>query len=93
MGSPTDNTVNRIPGLVMQPGAETPFVNYLFVSPGYFASPGAPLQRWRDIADSDILTAFPVTIINDAMARKFWPGENPIGKQLSGQTMNLRKPR
>jgi hypothetical protein len=40
------------------------------------------LQHGRDIADGDILTAMPVTIINSAMAKKYWPGEDPIGKQV-----------
>jgi putative ABC transport system permease protein len=83
MGGPTDNTVVRIPGRPpVQPGEPAPFVNYLFISPDYFASIGAPLQRGRDIADSDTLTSMPVTIINSAMARKFWPGEDPVGKQV-----------
>jgi putative ABC transport system permease protein len=36
----------------------------------------------HDIANGDTLGTMPVTIINNAMARKFWPGENPIGKQV-----------
>ena len=82
MGGPTDSTVIRIPGRVVQPGAQIPFADYLFVSPRYFASIGAPLQSGRDIAGSDTLTSVPVAIINSAMARKYWPGENPIGKQV-----------
>jgi predicted permease len=82
MGGPSDNTVIRIPGHPVPAGAETPIANYLFVSPGYFATIGAPLQRGRDIADADTLNSMPVTIVNKAMARKFWPGENPIGKQV-----------
>jgi putative ABC transport system permease protein len=82
MGGPTDSTVIRIPGRVTQPGAEIPFADYLFVSPGYFASVGAPFEHGRDIANSDTLPSVPVTIINNAMARKFWPGQNPIGKQV-----------
>jgi len=82
MGGPTDNTVIRIPGRVPQPGAPIPFADYLFVSPGYFASIGTPFERGRDIANSDTLPAVPVAIINNAMARKFWPGEDPIGKQV-----------
>jgi predicted permease len=81
MGGPTDGTGIRIPGHVAQPGEAAPFVNYLFVSPSYFATVGTPL-RGRDIADSDTLDGMRVTIINGAMAKKFWPGENPIGKQV-----------
>ena len=62
--------------------AQSPKANYLFVSPGYFAAIGTPLQRGRDLADGDTLTTQPVTVINEAMAKKFWPGQNPIGKQV-----------
>ena len=56
--------------------------NYELVSPGYFTTIGAPLLRGRDITDADNLSTLPVTIINSAMARKYWPGEDPIGKQV-----------
>jgi putative ABC transport system permease protein len=56
--------------------------NYELVSPGYFTTIGAPLLRGRDITDADNLSTLPVTIINSDMARKYWPGEDPIGKQV-----------
>jgi len=56
--------------------------NYALVSPGYFTTIGAPLLRGRDITDADNLSTLPVTIINADMARKYWPGEDPIGKQV-----------
>jgi predicted permease len=82
MGGPTDNTVLRIPEHPTPLGGEPPTANYLFDSPGYFAAIGSPLQGGRDIADGDTLTNLPVTIINSTMAKKFWPGANPIGKQV-----------
>jgi predicted permease len=56
--------------------------NYALVSPGYFTTIGAPLLRGRDITDADNLSTLPVTIINSYMARKYWPGEDPIGKEV-----------
>jgi putative ABC transport system permease protein len=83
MGGPTDSTDIRIPGIPPpQPGSPAPFANYLFVSPHYFATIGTPLQRGRDIADGDTLSTTPVTIINSAMAKKYWPGQDPVGKQV-----------
>jgi len=81
MGGPTDSTAIRIPGRVAQPGESAPFVNYQFVSPSYFGTLGTPL-RGRDVTNSDTLDGMRVTIINSAMAKKFWPGEDPIGKQV-----------
>jgi predicted permease len=83
MSGPTDSTDIRIPGIPsQQPGSPTLFVNYLFVSPNYFATIGTPLYQGRDIADGDTLTTMPVTIINSAMARRYWPGEDPVGKHV-----------
>jgi predicted permease len=56
--------------------------NYDLVSPGYFTAIGSSLLRGRDITDADNLSTLPVTIINSGMARKYWPGEDPIGKQV-----------
>ncbi len=52
------------------------------VSPGYFATTGIPLLSGRDFAAADSAGSPGVAIINEAMARAFWPGENPIGKHL-----------
>ena len=82
LAGPSDATAIRIPEHPVTDPTQSPKANYLFVSPGYFTAIGAPLQRGRDISDGDILTAMPVTIINSAMAKKFWPGENPIGKRV-----------
>jgi predicted permease len=82
LAGPSDATEIRIPEHPSTDPAQSPKANYLFVSPGYFATIGAPLQRGRDVTDGDLLTAMPVTIINSAMANKYWPGENPIGKQV-----------
>jgi predicted permease len=82
LAGPSDATVIRIPEHPTTDPAQSPIANYLFVSPGYFATIGAPLQRGRDITDGDILTAMPIAIINSAMAKKYWPGEDPIGKQV-----------
>ncbi|MGA2890906.1 MAG: ABC transporter permease [Terracidiphilus sp.] len=82
MGGAPDGTVIRMPEHPSANSSEKPFANYAFISPGYFAAIAAPLLRGRDINDADTLNAVPVTIINAAMARKFFPGEDPIGKQV-----------
>ncbi len=83
MGGPTDSSDIRIPGVPPpRPGSQSALVNYLFVSPNYFASIGTPIQHGRDISPSDTLDRMPVTIINSAMAKKYWPNENPVGKQV-----------
>jgi putative ABC transport system permease protein len=54
------------------------------VTPDYFAAMGIPLRRGHLLAASDVPGAIPVTVIDDAMARTEWPGEDPIGKRLRG---------
>jgi putative ABC transport system permease protein len=82
MGGATESTAIRIVGRPVRKGDPPPIVNYTVVSPGLFSSLGTPLLRGRDVLDSDILAAPPVTVINRAMARQYWPNEDPLGKQV-----------
>jgi putative ABC transport system permease protein len=53
------------------------------VTPGYFAAIGTPLQAGRAFTDADQADTLPVIVINESMARRFWPGENPLGRRLT----------
>jgi putative ABC transport system permease protein len=53
------------------------------VSPGYLRTLGIPLLRGRDFRDSDRIGTQRVVIINEAMANRSWPGEDPIGKRFT----------
>jgi putative ABC transport system permease protein len=53
------------------------------VIPGFFEAMRIPVLRGRALNDSDLAPgAPPVVVINEEMARRFWPGENPVGKRL-----------
>jgi len=52
------------------------------VDPGYFAAMRIPLKRGRSLAPSDRIGSAPVAVISEAMARKLWPGEDPIGQHV-----------
>ena len=52
------------------------------VAPGYFPAMRIPLERGRGLTAADRADAPPVVLINETMARQFWPNENPIGARL-----------
>jgi len=67
-----------------QPSApgQIPMAGYDVVTPGYFPSMRIPLRGGRDFSWSDTTETQPVIIINEAMAKRYWPGEDPLGKRI-----------
>jgi putative ABC transport system permease protein len=57
-------------------------VAFRAVSPDYFRALGIPLLLGRSFTDADTVGAPRVAIVNQALARRCWPGENPLGKSL-----------
>ena len=58
--------------------------NMRTVTPGYFAALKIHVLTGRDVATTDDGHAPNVTIINQALARKLWPGESAVGKRMEG---------
>ncbi len=56
---------------------------YQPVTPGYFEVLEAPLLRGRLFTQADAAGALPVVIVNEEMAQRDWPDEDPIGKRLT----------
>ncbi len=82
MGGGTYGTRIQIPGRTRADLSDNPVANYGVISPGYFAAVGTPILRGRPFLESDTADSMPVTIISSAMAKKFWPSEDPLGKQV-----------
>jgi putative ABC transport system permease protein len=57
-------------------------VNHRAVSPGYFGAMGVPILRGRDFDDRDRPDSQPVVIVSTALAERFWPGDEPLGKRI-----------
>jgi putative ABC transport system permease protein len=63
------------------------------VTPEYFETLNIPLRRGRLLTSDDRFGKTPVMVINEAMARALWPGEDPIGKRIGfrGSNPNWRE--
>ncbi len=70
-------------GRIYQPGTNNDAFVYV-VTPGYFEAMGMHLREGRDFSWRDTPTSEPVIIINQAAARRTWPGEDPIGRLAEG---------
>jgi len=73
----------HIEGRPLVPPGEGPVATYRVVFPGYFRAMHIPILRGRDLAEGDGLQAPGVVVINDYLARRYWPGEVPIGKRIT----------
>jgi predicted permease len=62
-----------------------PFVYYNVVDPPYFANLRVPLLRGRTFTEQDKDDAPLVAVINEAMAKKFWPNQDPLGQRFSAK--------
>jgi len=56
--------------------------NHRQVTPDYFRALGVALKQGRPLSEQDDEGAPPVAVINEAMARSYWPGESPLGKRF-----------
>jgi len=61
--------------------------NHRLISPGYLQTLGVPLIKGRHLSEQDLNDVAPVVIINQAFARAFFAGQEPLGKRLKmGET-------
>ena len=75
LGTQTDMSGINIDGRVVT-------FDFATISPGYLRSMGIPLLKGRDFTENDNRSATDAVIVNEAFARKAWPGEDPIGKLM-----------
>lgn len=72
----------RIEGRDVPPGQSSPHGARWAATPDYFKTMGIPLIRGRYFEDRDTSEALPVAIIDQALAQKYWPNEDPLGKRI-----------
>jgi putative ABC transport system permease protein len=71
-----------LPDRETPPKGQEPQAQFNTATPDYFATMGIPFVQGRLFGDGDRLDTAPVFIINQTMARRFWPDQDPIGKQI-----------
>jgi putative ABC transport system permease protein len=72
----------QVEGRLVADPQNIPGGNYSVACPNYFRSMGIPILRGREFTPQDTLDSAGVIVINEAMARQYWPKENPVGKAI-----------
>ena len=67
----------------VKPAAESPHVAHMAVTPDYFKAMGIALTRGRSLSEDDRADGVLVPVINQTAARRYWPGEDSIGKRFA----------
>ena len=71
-----------VEGYPVLPVGQAPSIQHTVVTQGYFGTLGIPILMGRDFTPTDGLEAPKVTIIDERLAREYWPSGSPIGKRI-----------
>lgn len=82
------STEIAVPGAPAIPGVQ-PSAGWRVINRGYFSTMGIPL-RGRDFTEADGPDAPPVIIVSEALARTYWPNEDPLGKTIVPRSLGNR---
>lgn len=72
----------RVEGRPVPKADENVTMDFQIVSPGYFSTLEIPVKQGRGLSAADTETSERVIVINNAMARRYWPNEDPVGQRL-----------
>jgi predicted permease len=88
LGFGGQRTVVRIEGYTPQQGEDME-LNFNIVAPRYFETMRIMLVQGREFTGQDTKGAPGAVIVNEALARRYWPGQNPLGKRMRRGSMEL----
>ena len=88
MGVMSAFDVVNVEGRPADPVQQPPSIQYHYGSSAYFDTLRIPLQFGRVFTDADNEKTVPVAVINQTMAKKLWPNQDPLGKRFSVQGRN-----
>jgi len=81
-GGNQNDSVILAEGYQMQPGESVISPQQVYATPGYFETMGVKRLRGRLFEDRDAASAPKVVIVDDKLARRFWPNQDPIGRRM-----------
>ena len=81
-GDQHNDSVILAEGYAMKPGESVISPSAVDVTPGYFEAMGVRLVRGRFFEERDGKSTLPVVIVDEKLAGRFWPGEDPVGRRL-----------
>jgi predicted permease len=80
---PLDGSGHGLGGIERPGGAEGFIeIDWNVITPGYLSAMRIPILRGRDITEADDRAAPGVVIVNETLARRFWPSQDPVGRQV-----------
>jgi putative ABC transport system permease protein len=85
LGSRTDFAIEGQPPPA--PGEE-PGTDVVVVDPDYFETMGIPILGGRNFTSQEAQVASHVIIVNETLAKRYWPGESPLGKRIKVDMMD-----
>jgi predicted permease len=92
LGGDNSSSTFRIEGRATPSDQKKTSSNYRAISPDYFHAMSIPLLKGRDFNDRDTKDAPPALIINETFARRYFAGEDPIGKRIVIEADPLEDP-
>jgi putative ABC transport system permease protein len=72
--------------------SEAIFAGYMVITPDYFKTLGIPLLSGRDLEPGDTAEAPLVVVVNQTLAQRLWPNDDPIGKRLKRGAADSKRP-
>ena len=82
LGGNLDRYGVHVEGKSLPNPEEDPSADRYSITPGYLRAMRIPLLRGREFDARDVVSSPPVAVVNESMAREFWPGEDPVGKRF-----------
>jgi predicted permease len=73
----------NVEGFQPPTGQQGPWGDFRVATPGYFEALRIPLRRGRVFTPRDAASARPVAVVDEELAARYWPNQNPVGKRVN----------